>query len=105
MTITGTLNVIVNVLVRIENDSVAFERLLEYINENQHEASWESEVGYEPDQEWPQEGKIQLLDYKTQYRPGLDLVLKGKSHLKQWKNMIHGGDGEGYFARLDFKKV
>jgi len=76
MTITGTLNVIVNVLVRIENDSVAFERLLEYINGNQHEASWESEMGYEPDQDWPQEGKIQFLDYNTQYRPGLELVLK-----------------------------
>ena len=82
MTITGTLNVIVNVLVRIENDSVAFERLLEYINGNQHEASWESEVGYEPDQDWPQQGKIQFLDYNTHYRPGLELVLKGTEVLK-----------------------
>ena len=40
------------------------------------------EVGYEPDQDWPQEGKIQFLDYNTQYRPGLELVLKGTEVLK-----------------------
>ena len=77
MTITDILNEIVRNLCEIENNSVALERVLEYINENPQEASWKSDPKFEPEQDWPQEGKVQLLNYETQYREGLDLVLKG----------------------------
>lgn len=30
-----------------------------------------------PPQSWPSEGKIDFINYKTRYRNGLDLVLKG----------------------------
>ena len=78
MTITDILNEIVRVLCDIENNSVALERVLEYINENPQEAPWKSDPKFEPEQDWPQEGKVQLLNYETRYREGLELVLKGK---------------------------
>ena len=77
MTITGVLNEIVYLLTGAENDSVALERVLEYINENPQEAPWKSDPKFEPEQDWPQEGKVQLLNYETKYREGLELVLKG----------------------------
>ena len=77
MTITSVLNEIVNMFCDAENNSVALERVLEYTNENPQEASWESDPKFEPEKNWPQEGKVQLLNYETQYREGLDLVLKG----------------------------
>lgn len=30
-----------------------------------------------PPENWPEEGRLQFLDYKVRYRPELDLVLKG----------------------------
>ena len=41
-------------------------------------APWHVE-GNEPEPEWPEEGRIEVKDYSTRYRPGLDLVLKGIS--------------------------
>ena len=31
------------------------------------------------DEKWPEDGRIQIQGYSTQYRPGLDLVLKDVS--------------------------
>ena len=77
MTITSVLNEIVNMFCDAENNSVALERVLEYTNDNPQEASWKSDPKFEPEKDWPQEGKVQLLNYETQYREGLELVLKG----------------------------
>lgn len=30
-----------------------------------------------PNADWPEKGVVEFNDYKTRYRPGLDLVLKG----------------------------
>ena len=30
-----------------------------------------------PAADWPDKGVVEFKDYKTRYRPGLDLVLKG----------------------------
>ena len=32
----------------------------------------------DPPKEWPQHGVVKFDNYQTRYRPGLDLVLKGK---------------------------
>ncbi|XP_066905600.1 multidrug resistance-associated protein 1 [Halyomorpha halys] len=73
--ITGALNILVNMTAEVENNIVAVERIKEYTNTPQ-EAAWEitpSQVG--PD--WPQEGKVEFINYKVRYREGLELVLKG----------------------------
>ena len=46
--------------------------------EIEQEAPWSVE-GKQPPPEWPQEGAVELQNYGTRYRPGLDLVLKGIS--------------------------
>ena len=51
---------------------VSIERIQEY-TEIESEAPWTVEPG--PPPEWPQEGRIELEDYCTRYREGLDLVL------------------------------
>ena len=33
----------------------------------------------DPPKEWPQHGVVKFDNYQTRYRPGLDLVLKGKA--------------------------
>ena len=35
-------------------------------------------TGQDPPKEWPQYGVVKFDNYQTRYRPGLDLVLKGK---------------------------
>ena len=58
----------------LESDSVALERVREY-EELPQEAAWETEGRERSD--WLREGAIQLSDYSTRYRPGLDNVLQG----------------------------
>ncbi|CAH1406916.1 unnamed protein product [Nezara viridula] len=73
--ITGALNALVNMTAEVENNIVAVERIKEY-TETPQEAAWEiipSLVG----SDWPQEGKVEFIDYKVRYREGLDLVLRG----------------------------
>ena len=78
MMVTETLTWMVRMLCDLETNCVALERVLEYINDNPQEAEWKLEEE-EPNPQWPQHGKIELIDYQTRYRPGLDLVLKGIS--------------------------
>ncbi len=42
------------------------------------QADWESrDSGNKPPESWPDQGKVEFLDYTTRYREGLELVLKG----------------------------
>ena len=61
----------------LETNCVALERVLEYIKGNPQEAAWRSEESFES--AWPEKGCIDLVNYETRYRPGLDLVLRGIS--------------------------
>ena len=80
MMVTETLTWMVRMLCDLETNCVALERVLEYINDNPQEAEWKlATEEEEPNPHWPQHGKIELIDYQTRYRPGLDLVLKGIS--------------------------
>ena len=97
MQITDTLTWMVRMLCELETNSVSLERVLEYINENPQEANWESDYSDQPGHDWPQDGKIQFSNYHTQFRPGLDFVLKGISMNidKQTKVGICGRTGAG----------
>ncbi|RDD40608.1 Multidrug resistance-associated protein 1 [Trichoplax sp. H2] len=75
MQITETLNWMVRMSSELESNIVSVERIKEY-TEIPTEASWDvSEIKL--DSEWPPKGDIQFINYKTRYRDGLDLILKG----------------------------
>ena len=59
----------------VEVNMVAVERLRQYSCEPS-EAPWEIE-DKKPSSSWPNRGELELQQYQTRYRPGLDLVLKG----------------------------
>jgi ABC-type multidrug transport system fused ATPase/permease subunit len=83
--ITSSLNWIVRQTVEVETNIVSVERVLEY-------ASLPSEApeiipNKRPPVAWPAKGEVELVNYSTRYREGLDLVLKNinlniKSHEK-----------------------
>ena len=66
----------------VEMNSV--ERIQEYSQWTDHEASWEQ--GEKPYPGWPKDGTLQVKDLWLQYRTGLPFVLKGLS--------FHVDDGE-----------
>jgi ABC-type multidrug transport system fused ATPase/permease subunit len=61
---------------------IAVERVYEY-TELKTEASLstapDSQAGRALEQHWPQEGRIEFVDYSTRYRKGMDLVLRNIS--------------------------
>ena len=57
-----------------ESNIISVERIKEYC-ETPHEAEWTIEAT-KPSKEWPQEGKIDFVDYSVKYRDELDFVLK-----------------------------
>jgi ATP-binding cassette subfamily C (CFTR/MRP) protein 1 len=83
--ITSSLNWIVRQTVEVETNIVSVERVLEY-------AALPSEApeiisSKRPPVSWPAKGEVELVNYSTRYREGLDLVLKNinldiKSHEK-----------------------
>lgn len=97
MQVTDTLTWMVRMICDLETNCVAIERILEYINGNPQEAKWESEKHQEIPPEWPHEGKIELVDYQSRYRAGLDLVLKGINLTisKEMKVGVCGRTGAG----------
>ena len=97
MMVTETLTWMVRMLCDLETNCVALERVLEYINENPQEAEWKLETESDSHAQWPKQGKIELINYQTRYRPGLDLVLKGISMTigAQMKVGICGRTGAG----------
>ncbi|GAB1607734.1 resistance-associated 1-like [Argonauta hians] len=75
--VTNALNMLVRMTSDLETNVVSVERLVEY-SHIQRESEW-----YIPDKKppnsWPDQGQLEFIDYKTRYRTGLDLVLKGIS--------------------------
>ena len=74
LNITLVLNVGVRMFAELENNVVAVERIDEYC-QIESEADWYS--SNPPADEWPEEGRVQFVEYGLRYREGLDLVLKG----------------------------
>nr|ALU63337.1 canalicular multispecific organic anion transporter 1 [Oryzias melastigma] len=74
LNVTQTLNWLVRMSSELETNIVAVERVSEY-TEIENEAKWITDN--RPPENWPDEGKLQFIDYKVRYRPGLDLVLHG----------------------------
>jgi len=58
-----------------EKALVSVERIKEY-QEIETEAEFEKSEEHLP-KSWPEYGKVEFGSYKTSYRKGLDLVLKG----------------------------
>lgn len=73
--ITGSLNGLVRTIAELETNIVSVERVKEY-SEKEREADWINE-SHRPPSAWPTEGNIKFDNYKTRYREGLELVLKG----------------------------
>ena len=77
LSIIDTLNWMVRMACELENNAVAIERVVEY-SKNHPEAEWErKEADDEIGENWPNRGQVRFVDYRTRYREGLDLVLKG----------------------------
>ncbi|ETN81117.1 ABC transporter, ATP-binding protein [Necator americanus] len=73
--ITTVLNLAVRQISKLETNIVSVERIGEYVN-SLTEANWESEGDQRSPPGWPSEGRIQIHNYSTRYRQGLDLVVK-----------------------------
>eukprot|EP00106_Octopus_bimaculoides_P021554 XP_014788996.1 PREDICTED: multidrug resistance-associated protein 1-like [Octopus bimaculoides] len=72
--IVTALSMMVSQWCNLQSNIVAIERIREY-SHVQSEADWDK--GTEVDSSWPKTGTIEFNNYKTRYRPGLDLVLRG----------------------------
>lgn len=77
LSVTATLNWLVRMSGDLESNIVAVERLKEYAL-TPTEAPWELPEK-KPKAGWPEEGKVEFVNYATRYRQGLDLVLRGIS--------------------------
>ncbi|XP_066905603.1 multidrug resistance-associated protein 1 [Halyomorpha halys] len=91
MQITIYLYMLVVMVAEVESNIVAVERIEEYSNTPQ-EAAWYLTTSTVT-AEWPQEGKVDFVDYTVRYREGLDLVLKGIDF------SIKGGEKIGIVGR------
>uniref|UniRef100_A0A914CDE4 Multidrug resistance-associated protein 1 n=1 Tax=Acrobeloides nanus TaxID=290746 RepID=A0A914CDE4_9BILA len=77
LTITEVLNFAVRQVSELETNIVSVERLKEYA-ETEVEAPWRV-PGKDVPKGWPQRGQVQLAQYATRYRSGLELVIKNIS--------------------------
>ncbi|XP_060079836.1 multidrug resistance-associated protein 1-like [Ylistrum balloti] len=75
LSITSALNLLVQQASNLETNIVSVERVQEYA-ETQTEAAWVLPFR-RPPHDWPDKGHVRFNDYKTRYREGLDLVLRG----------------------------
>ncbi|XP_064101349.1 multidrug resistance-associated protein 1-like [Macrobrachium nipponense] len=75
--VTFIMNSMVRNASEVEANIVSAERIQEYIKEEQ-EASWTTDATKKsPANSWPDRGCIKFNKYRSRYRPGLELVLKG----------------------------
>ncbi|KAK2714884.1 hypothetical protein QYM36_009173 [Artemia franciscana] len=91
LNITQTLNWFMRMTSEVETNIVAVERIKEY-GETPQEAQWEI-PDKKPPKEWPDEGKVEFIDYEVRYREGLEVVLKGINC------SINGGEKVGIVGR------
>ncbi|KAL4216728.1 hypothetical protein ACF0H5_024451 [Mactra antiquata] len=93
--LTITLNFGVFAISEMEMNVISAERVTEYTS-LPSEAEWEKR-GSKLDPYWPTSGRIEFQDYKTRYRPGLELVLCGiKCTIKDGEKVgIVGRTGAG----------
>lgn len=89
--VTSALNMLVRQTAELETNVVAVERLKEY-SEVETEAEWIRPFR-RPPHDWPANGGVIFHDYKTRYREGLDLVLRGISF------QVLGGQKVGIVGR------
>ncbi|OQV18389.1 Multidrug resistance-associated protein 1 [Hypsibius exemplaris] len=75
--VTQVLSRFVQRMTDLQMTFVAIERVVEYTKCPQ-EAKWVLDDS-RPHREWPQQGAVTFYDYKTRYRPDLDLALSGIS--------------------------
>ncbi|XP_040579194.1 LOW QUALITY PROTEIN: multidrug resistance-associated protein 1 [Lepeophtheirus salmonis] len=75
LSVTTILNMLITVSTDVETNMVSVERIKEYENIPQ-EAPYDL-PNSDPPPNWPEHGVIKFDNYKTRYRKGLDLVLKG----------------------------
>ncbi|XP_061183962.1 multidrug resistance-associated protein 1-like isoform X1 [Saccostrea echinata] len=89
--VTSALNMLVRQTAELETNVVSVERLKEY-SEVETEADWIRPFR-RPPHDWPTNGGVIFHDYKTRYREGLDLVLRGISF------QVQGGQKVGIVGR------
>ncbi|XP_056010332.1 multidrug resistance-associated protein 1-like isoform X2 [Ostrea edulis] len=89
--VTSALNMLVRQSAELETNVVSVERLKEY-SEVETEAEW-IQPFKRPPHDWPAHGGVVFHDYKTRYREGLDLVLRGVSF------QVQGGQRVGIVGR------
>ncbi|XP_063439571.1 multidrug resistance-associated protein 1-like isoform X1 [Mytilus trossulus] len=89
--VTSALNMLVRNSSDLETNVVSVERLKEYA-EVETEAEWIRPFR-RPPHDWPNTGACNFIDYKTRYREGLDLVIRGISC------QILGGEKVGIVGR------
>src|SRR5699024_4983677 len=75
LNVTFSLNLCIRFYTQLENNIVSVERISEYTNV-ELEADWHKPEDTKLPADWPKNGEIQFEGYGTQYRPGLDLVLR-----------------------------
>ena len=73
--VTMALNMLIRQTSQVETGMVSIERIKEYQDDIDQEAPY-SMPNQDP-KDWPLHGEIRFDQYKTRYRQGLDLVLKG----------------------------
>eukprot|EP00095_Tigriopus_kingsejongensis_P008533 maker-scaffold81_size397536-snap-gene-2.18 protein:Tk08533 transcript:maker-scaffold81_size397536-snap-gene-2.18-mRNA-1 annotation:"multidrug resistance-associated protein 1 isoform x4" len=91
--ITTFLTFLIRMMSMIENNMVSVERIQEYEDHVDQEAPYVCPMESTLEKQWPPRGAIRFQDYKTRYRPGLDLVLKGITC------DIHAGEKIGIVGR------
>ncbi|PVD26851.1 hypothetical protein C0Q70_11999 [Pomacea canaliculata] len=73
--VSGTLTWMTRQICEFETNIVSVERLKEY-SELEKEAEWVL-PDKRPPPSWPEKAEVIFENYRTRYRPGLELVLKG----------------------------
>ncbi|XP_033725264.1 multidrug resistance-associated protein 1-like [Pecten maximus] len=73
--IVFSINACVYSISDMEMNIISAERVEEY-TKLVAEAEWK-DPDHHPYDSWPEDGKVRFEDYKTRYRPGLELVLNG----------------------------